>query len=154
MVLYWRNDDVVQTTMVLCWRNDGFHDKMMGFMIKRWPSSASGSHWPSAVGSVPLLGGGSWCSRGACCMAYFLHTQVLIALFFHTVLLCFFGLKWCIGAATERYAPRLTLMVGWWDTDVTVEPSPDVAFPHAAMVTPPAAVRVLVFRYNTMMVSC
>ena len=38
-------------------------------------------------------------------------------------------------AETARRFP----MQGWWDTDVTVEASPEIAFPHAAMVTPPAA---------------
>ena len=69
------------------------------------------------------------------------------------------------GAAEERNLPRLTLMVGWWSTDVTVgciqrptaslsnrvifilsnlsrcltqvPTTPEIPFPHAAMVLPP-----------------
>ena len=70
-------------------------------------------------------------------------------------------------SAEERDLPRLTLMVGWWSTDVTVgsiprpavcclccvifvlrclrrciaqvSASPEIPFPHAAMVTPAAS---------------
>ena len=68
-----------------------------------------------------------------------------------------------IAIAEERNLPRLTLMVGWWSTDVTVgsiprlvacyiccvisvlrciaqvSASPEIPFPHAAMVTPAAS---------------
>eukprot|EP01047_Picozoa_sp_COSAG01_P048091 COSAG01_NODE_4653_length_4846_cov_2.561197_8_plen_211_part_01 len=42
-------------------------------------------------------------------------------------------------AARERDQPRLTLMCGLWDTDVTVQPSAEIGFPHAAMTTPATA---------------